>query len=518
LVTVSPIPIDATDSAAAGRVAGRAPRLGVLMVASEVAPWAKTGGLADVLASLPEALDHLGHRVTVVLPRYRGVVVPTARVSERTVTRGRVTHRVWFHVSRISERRRVVFVDCPELFDRDGFYTTGGHDFPDNADRFAILSTAALDLAESSAADEPIDIVHAHDWQAGLVPLMLRMEPARWPRLAKAGTVFTIHNLLYQGLFPKDLVPRLGLDWSAFSVDRGEFWGQLSYLKAGITASDYVTTVSPTYARETLTPEFGYGFEGVLQSREDRYLGILNGIDTSTWDPASDEWLPARFDATSLAGKAVCKRALLERFQLPVGDDALARPLVGMVSRLARQKGLDLIEAASASLVQLDASWVFLGSGEARYEQLLRGLAARHPSRVGVRIGFDEPLAHLIEAGSDMFLMPSIFEPCGLNQMYSLRYGTVPVVHGVGGLDDTIQPYTARARRANGFKFREPTGDVLLKTMRQAVRLYQNRRVWEGLMRQGMTEDHSWETSAREYVKVYRRARHDAGTVRADAH
>ena len=486
------------------------------MVSSEVGPWAKTGGLADVLASLPEALDTLGHRVTVVLPRYRGVVVPTGTITERTVTRGRVSHRVWCHVARISERRRVIFVDCPELFDRDGFYTTGGRDFPDNAERFATLATAALDVAEATADTEPIDIVHAHDWQAGLVPLMLRAEPARWPRLAVAGLVFTIHNLLYQGLFPKEAVTRLGFNWNVFTVDRAEFWGQFSYLKAGIAASDYVTTVSPTYARETLTAEFGYGFEGVLQARGERYLGILNGIDTRTWDPASDEWLPARFDASALAGKAVCKRALLEQFRLPVGDDALARPLVGMVSRLARQKGLDLIEAASASLVALDATWVFLGSGEARYEQLLRGLAERHPSRVGVRIGFDEPLAHLVEAGSDMFLMPSIFEPCGLNQMYSLRYGTVPVVHGVGGLDDTIQPYTARARRANGFKFREPTGDALFRTMRQAVRLYENRRVWESLMRQGMTEDHSWETSAKEYVKVYRRARHDAPAGRAE--
>jgi starch synthase len=499
----------------AARLAGRAPRLGILMVASEVAPWAKTGGLADVLSSLPEALDHLGHRVTVVLPRYRGVVVPTGQAIALTVAIGSIVHRVWCHVSQLSDRRRVIFVDAPELFDRDGYYTTHGQDFPDNAERFAVLSLAALDIAEATFAAEPIDIVHAHDWQAGLVPVLLRSHPGRWPNLAHAGTVFTIHNLLYQGLFPREVVPRLGLGWDWFTVDRGEFWGQFSFLKAGVTASDYVTTVSPAYARETLRPEFGYGFEGVLAARGERYTGILNGIDTRTWDPASDEWLPARYDATSLAGKAACKRALLEQYRLPVGDDVLRRPLVGMVSRLVRQKGLDLVEAASAGLVALDATWVFLGSGEPRYEQLLRGLAERHPARVGVRIGFDEPLAHLVEAGVDMFLMPSIFEPCGLNQMYSLRYGTVPVVHGVGGLDDTIQPYTARARHANGFKFREATGDALLKTMRQAVRLYENRPAWESLMRQGMTEDHSWETSAREYVKVYRRARHDAAGLGA---
>lgn len=496
------------------RLAGRSPRLGILMVASEVAPWAKTGGLADVLSSLPEALDHWGHRVTVVLPRYRGVIVPSGRALERAVTLGSRTYSVWCHISRMSERRRVIFIDCPELFDREGYYTAGGQEFPDNAQRFALLSAAALDVAEATSETEPVDIIHTHDWQAGLVPALLRSTPARWPHLAGAGTVFTIHNLLYQGLFARTVVPSVGLGWEWFTLERGEFWGQFSFLKVGITATDYVTTVSPTYARETLTPEFGYGFEGVLAARGERYVGILNGIDTNVWDPASDEWLPATYSAAALAGKAMCKRALLEQFRLPVGDDALARPLVGMVSRLVRQKGLDLIEAASASLVALDATWVFLGSGEPRYEQLLRGLAERHPARVAVRIGFDEPLAHLVEAGADIFLMPSVFEPCGLNQMYSLRYGTVPVVHGVGGLDDTIQPYTARARRANGLKFREPTGDALLKTMRQAVRLYGNRPVWESLMRQGMAEDHSWETSAKEYVRVYRRARHSAQQVR----
>ena len=485
------------------------------MVASEVAPWAKTGGLADVLSSLPEALDAIGHRVTVVLPRYRGMVVPTSEVVARTVQVGSIRHDVWCHMARLSERRRVIFIDCPSLFDRDGYYTTRGQDFPDNAERFATLSAAALDIANATADAEPVDVVHAHDWQAGLVPVLLSAHPERWPALSRAATVTTIHNLLYQGNFPRTVVPALGLGWEWFTVARGEFWGQFSFLKAGITASDYVTTVSPAYARETLRPEFGYGFEGVLEARGERYLGILNGIDTRTWDPASDEWLPARFSREALGGKRACKRALLEQYRLPVGDDALDRPLVGMVSRLAQQKGLDLIEAASAALVGLDATWVFLGSGETRYEQLLRGLAERHPSRVGVRIGFDEPLAHLVEAGADIFLMPSVFEPCGLNQMYSLRYGTVPVVHGVGGLDDTIQPYTARARRANGFKFREATGDALLKTMKQAIRLYANRPVWESLMRQGMAEDHSWETSAREYVKVYRRARHDRASQRA---
>jgi len=480
------------------------------MVASEAAPWAKTGGLADVLAALPEALERRGHRVTVVLPRYRGVTMPPTESTTTVVTLGTFRHSVTFHVANVSPLRRFVFVDCPELFDRVGFYAADGQDFPDNAERFGVLAAAALDYGERLSASERIDVVHAHDWQAGLVPALLGSQPNRWRHLTGAGLVFTIHNLAYQGLFRPEVVPKIGLDWRMFSLETGEFYGNFSFLKTGITQSDMVTTVSPAYAEETRGPELGCGLDGVLRSRGDHYVGILNGIDTREWDPSADPYLPARFDVDHLAGKAVCKRALLEAFRLPVGDDARARPLIGMVSRLVEQKGLDLVEAAAPALIALDATWVFVGSGHSRYETFLQALAARHPARVGVRIGFDEGLAHLVEAGADIFLMPSIFEPCGLNQMYSLRYGTVPVVHGVGGLDDTIRPYTARARRANGFKFKETTADGLTRTVRQAVALYQDREAWEGLMRQGMTEDHSWETSAKEYVKVYRRARQQA--------
>jgi starch synthase len=486
---------------------GRAPRFHILMVASEATPWAKTGGLADVVGALPAALDRLGHHVTTVLPRYRSVHVPESATHDRPVRIGSLDIQTRFHVITESPRRRVVFVDVPRYFDRPGLYGDASGDYPDNAERFALLSTAALDFAQHDAAGRRVDVVHAHDWQGGLAPTLLATWPGRWPALSSAGRVFTIHNLAYQGLFPRDMVPALGLPREVFHIDRGEFWGKFSVLKAGINDSDEITTVSPTYARETQTRAFGSGLEGVLAARADRYTGILNGIDADVWNPATDRFLPARYDAGDLTGKRICKRVLLERFHLPVGDDALHRPLMGMVSRLVDQKGLDLFEAAAPSLVELDATGVFLGSGESRYEALLRRLAAAHPVRVGVHIGFDEPLSHLIEAGSDMFLMPSRFEPCGLNQMYSLRYGTVPIVHAVGGLDDTIQPYTARARRANGFKFHEPTPEALVRTVRQAVRLYRDRHAWQRLMLQGMTEDHSWAPPAKEYVKVYRRAR-----------
>jgi starch synthase len=427
----------------------------------------------------------------------------------RRVTVGASTYDVVLHLASLPRTRRVVFVDCPELFDREGYYGVGGVDYSDNDRRFALLSAAALDMVQHDLT-ERVDIVHAHDWQGGLAPAWLRTEPQRWTRVARAGLVFTIHNLAYQGLFPRASVPALGLDWRVFTMEGAEFWGQLSFLKAGINYSDMVTTVSPTYARETLLPGAGAGLDGVLRARGDRYVGILNGIDSRTWDPTSDRWLPAHFGVDDLEGKRTCKRALLERFALPVGDDALGRPVIGMVSRLVDQKGVDLVLSAAPSLLRLDATWVFVGRGEARYERELQALSARHPSRVGVFIGFAEELAHLVEAGADMFLMPSRFEPCGLNQMYSLRYGTVPIVHAAGGLDDTIQSYSARARRANGFKFREPTAEALARTVQQAVRVYSDREAWGRLMRQGMTEDHSWEISAREYVKVYRKARHEA--------
>jgi len=489
----------------------RTPSLNILMVASEAAPWAKTGGLGDVLGALPDALDRLDHRVTVVLPAYRHVNLPPGDVIASPVHVGVTAYDIRLHVATLSERRRFVFVDYPPYFDRDGYYSSGGREYPDNDRRFALLAMAALQYAEQQTSDT-FDAVHAHDWQAGLVPLWLRLDPGRWPRLRTAGLVCTIHNLLYRGLFPRDVVPALGLPWSAFTIETAEFWGQLSFLKAGIAAADVVTTVSPTYATETLTAEFGNGFEGILRAKGDRYLGILNGIDAREWNPASDPKLPAVYDASNLAGKRVCKRALLERFGLPMGDDALARPVIGLVSRLAHQKGIDLVAEASPALLQLDARWVFLGTGDAAHEQFFRDLSARAPSRVGVLIGFDDGLAHLIEAGADMFLMPSLFEPCGLNQMYSLRYGTVPIVHAVGGLEDTVQNYTPRSRYANGFKFRQPTAEALIRVVQAAVRLYSDRESWLQLIRQGMSEDHSWESSAREYVRVYKRARQDAAT------
>ncbi len=315
--------------------------------------------------------------------------------------------------------------------------------------------------------------------------------------------VFTIHNLAFQGLFPAATVEAIGLDWNVMDIQAMEYWGQASYLKAGINFSERITTVSPTYATEITGPELGFGFDGILRRRADDLVGIVNGIDTTRWSPEQDEFVPAAFTADDLAGKKAAKLALLDAAGLTVDEAALARPLVGLVSRLTGQKGFDLIAASVDELMELDASWVLLGSGEERYEELWRSLAERHPGRVSVTIGFEERLTHLIEAGADMFLMPSRFEPCGLNQLYSLRYGTLPIVRATGGLKDTVED--ARSNGAGtGFTFSNYTPDALVSTMRRALSAFAAPDAWRAMQVRAMQQDHSWDASAREYVKVYR--------------
>ena len=486
----------------------------ILTVASEAVPFAKTGGLADVIGALPLALARLGHDVDVVMPRYRGITA-----GERT---GRVTVRLGGQVSDagiwMNERGpqgsapqgsspqghvRTIFIDHPAYFDRDFLYGTAGQDYPDNPERFAFLALAALEWAASSS--DRFDVVHGHDWQSGLVPMLLRT--GRAPRaLGGLPTVFTIHNLAYQGVFDASWLPRLGFGWDLMRIDALEYWGRISYLKAGLMFSRMITTVSPRYAREIQTPEFGFGFDGILRYRSSDLVGILNGIDYDQWDPARDPNIPEPYDAANVAGKRAAKRALLDRFGMRADAAALERPMVGLISRLVDQKGFDLIAEIADELPQLDASIVLLGNGERRYEDLWLGLAARHPDRIGTKIGFDNPLAHLIEAGADLFLMPSRFEPSGLNQMYSLRYGTPPAVRAVGGLADTVRNFNARTGEGNGFSFDDYSAQALLNTVRWALEVYRDRSTWRRIQQEGMTEDFSWDASARRYVKVYERA------------
>jgi len=475
------------------------------MIGSEAQPFAKTGGLADVLGALPSALARLGHRVTLVIPKYRGIrangVTSTIQVPLGGAAETRLVEQ------QIAERVRIIFVDRPELYEREWIYGFGGSDYPDNARRFAFLARAALEYAvRQSAAGEQFDVLHAHDWQAGLAPVYLRTRYAGTP-IGNMATVFTIHNLAYQGLFPITWLPRLNLAPGLLGLDGIEFWGQISFLKGGINFSDVITTVSPTYAQEIQTKEYGAGFEGVLSIRAPDLFGVLNGIDTDRWDPSKDPYIPEPYDQNSLEKKDVARRELLETLGPHAAFfEQLQRPLVGIVSRLVDQKGFDLVAQLTDRLLALPISFAVLGTGDDKYQSLWQSLESRYPDRFGVKIGFDEPLAHLIEAASDAFLMPSRFEPCGLNQMYSMRYGTVPIVRATGGLEDTVTDYNEKTGSGTGFKFNEYTASALAGAIERARATFAKPSIWKKLQQAGMAQDFSWDRSAREYVKLYERA------------
>jgi starch synthase len=485
---------------AASSAGGDAP-LRIVMVSSELEPFSKTGGLADVASALPRALGRLGHDVTVITPRYRGI--------DAGEHHGAVAAQVgghWFECGLyehpLGPNARALFVDVPSLYHREGLYNAHNVDFPDNALRFAVLNLAALEWA--GRQPQAPSLIHAHDWQAGLAPVYLRSHFSQHPRLAGLPSVFTIHNLAYQGIFEKEWMPQLGLGWDIFTVRGLEFWDRISFLKAGVNFADAVTTVSPRYAQEIQTAEFGYGFDGVMRDRRDALSGILNGIDVERWNPAADPHLPAPYSADDLAGKRAAKRALLEKFGLAADAAALERPVIGMITRLVDQKGQDLVAAVAGELMELGATFMVLGSGETRYQEMWSHLRHQFPDRIGMYIGFHDELAHLIEGGSDLFLMPSRYEPCGLNQMYSLRYGTVPVVRQTGGLADSVQPWVAETGEGTGFLFHDYHPSALLDAVRRALAAYRDRDGWRRLQANGMRQDFSWHRSAARYVEVYK--------------
>jgi starch synthase len=463
------------------------------MVSSEAAPFAKTGGLADVVGSLPAALQAFGDEAAVLIPRYGSSDLKGLRRVFDNLPIHLGATRYDASVYRAPAEFPFYLLDCPPLYARDGLYGESGVDYPDNHIRFAVLCRGAIAVARGLFKTQ---IFHCHDWQAGLVPAYLRTTFAGDPTFLGVKTLFTIHNLGYQGLFPKTVLPEAGLDPGLFRPGGLEFFGSVSYIKGGIALADALSTVSPTYAREIQTPEYGFGLDGALRERADVLSGILNGVDYRDWNPATDRHLPARYSPEDLAGKRVCKARLLAEFGLPAA--AVERPLIGIVSRLTRQKGTDLVAGLAEQLEAEDVYLVALGNGDPKSEDLFRGMAAEFPGRVAVRIGFDNGLAHRIEAGADMFLMPSQYEPCGLNQIYSLKYGTVPVVRATGGLDDTIEAGT-------GFKFREYSGTALLEALREAERMYGNGPEWRDTMLRGMAKDFSWKTSAAAYSALYRR-------------
>jgi starch synthase len=478
----------------------------IAFVASECVPFSKTGGLADVVGALPRALAALGHQVSVYLPRYRQTRLADPQTVVRSITIPFDDKYRFCSVVAAGTNTpagvKFYFVDYPPYFDRDALYGSPAGDYPDNAERFALFSRAVLEASKVLGVPQ---VFHCHDWQSGLVPVMLRTLYDEDPAFREVASVFTIHNMGYQGLFPSDTLALLMLPWELLTISKMEFFGQVNFLKGALVHADYVTTVSKKYSQEIQTTEYGFGLEGVLRNRAATVTGILNGVDYDEWSPQTDKFIVAKYSSQDLSGKAQCKRDLLQTFGIANVDAKV--PVIGMVSRFAAQKGFDLISQVMDRLAREEMIMVVLGSGDKPYEEMFQRLNKQFPNKIAAKVAFDNAIAHKIEAGSDMFLMPSRYEPCGLNQIYSLKYGTVPIVRATGGLDDTIEPWDARTGKGTGFKFSDYTGEALLATVKQTLLAYQDPSSWQKLMRNGMSRDFSWGASAREYGKVYERAR-----------
>jgi len=485
-------------------------RLRILFMASEVEPFAKTGGLADVAGALPRALHNLGHDVRVLTPKYRGVealagdlapVVPSVRISlgdretEGALWEGRTPSGV-----------PAYFLAQDRYYDREALYGTVDGDYWDNCERFIFFCRGGLEAVvrlgeEGGEAWQP-QIVHANDWQTGLVPVYLRTLYRDHPTLGKAASLFTIHNLAYQGVFWHYDMPMTGLGWDLFTPAGLEFYGKLNFLKGGLVFSDLLATVSRTYAREIRTSAFGNGLEGVLEERSHDLHGVVNGLDYEAWNPAKDPALPAPYSADDLDGKAVCRESLRTHLGLERGPG----PVIGLVTRLAEQKGLDLVLGALPALLAEGCQLALLGSGDAHLEEAFLAAARAHPAQVAVRIGYDGELARRVYAGADAFLMPSRYEPCGLGQLIALRYGTVPIVRRTGGLADTVTELDPARRAGTGFIFDAFSVEALLDAVRRAASAYRQPALWKALVKNAMAEDFSWEASAREYVTLYGKA------------
>jgi starch synthase len=477
-------------------------KFNVMMIATENAGLAKTGGLGDVVAGLSRALAVAGHHVTVFMPFFKQVencelpLQPINGKVEATLG-GKTIQGELFRYRQ--DGVETVLLKNEDLFGRDGIYVDPktGADFPDNDARFGFFAKAALEYAKSQG--KAPDILHAHEWHGGLAVALAHFENA--PVLSSTSTIFTIHNLSYQGLFDPEKLSYFGLPEESFQIDGVEYHGNLSLLKAGIAYADAVTTVSDKYAQEIQTPEFGYGMEGMLLSRGQNLTGILNGVDYGEWNPETDKWIAANYSALDLTGKKTCKEDLIRRVGLP--EERNKGPVFGMITRMVEQKGLDLVIPIVQDIIAHGGSLVVLGTGDPKIEADYKALQEQHPEHVAVQIRFDEPMAHRIEAGADFFLMPSRFEPCGLNQMFSLRYGTVPIVRATGGLDDSVKEYIAKSGRGNGIKFADPEPEALLRAIVKGLDIYGRERRWDRIRTNAMTSDFSWTTRARKYITLY---------------
>jgi starch synthase len=473
--------------------------INVIYAASEAKPYAQTGGLADVAGALPAALKRLGAKVSVFLPYYREVASSGVKVNNTGLS---VTVRigsmdVTAEILKTSAKGvDVYFLKCDEYYDRTYLYNTPTGDYFDNLDRFAFFSRATLE-AVIALKIRP-GVIHCNDWQTGLIPVYLKSKYKKNRFLKNVPTLFTVHNTAYQGAYPGRYFNRLGLGASSSGPAGVELRRHINLLKAGVATSEIITTVSEGYSREIQTPEYGCGLEGLFKKRSADLFGVLNGADYNEWNPAVDKLIPALFSIKAMSGKAVCRRGLLKEFGLKLKSST---PVIGMVSRLAGQKGFDILSKAMGTLMGLDAGMVILGTGEKKYQRLLKELENRYQAKLAVRIDFDNRLAHMIEAGSDIFLMPSRYEPCGLNQIYSLKYGTIPVVRATGGLDDTVRDYGEG--KGTGFKFKGYSAAALIAKLTEAVEVFKDSEAWVALRTRAMKEDFSWKKSAKKYMELY---------------
>lgn len=479
----------------------------VAVVASEAVPFAKSGGLADVAGALPVALEHLGHQTALFLPCYRqvwksGTPMTGAGIALRIPVGARVVEG-FVHVTHLPRSSvRVYLVDQPEYFDREHLYQDNGRDYPDNCERFVFFDRAVLETIR--LLDLRPDVIHCNDWQTGLIPVYLEEHYRSIPGFSAVGTLFTIHNLAYQGSFWHYDMPLTGLDWRLFNWRQLEFHGHLNFMKAGLVFSDLLSTVSPTYAKEIQTPELGCGLDGLLRSRREDLYGIVNSIDMDAWSPTREPMLAERYDAsTAVQGKEACKAQLQRIASLPERPEV---PLFAQIGRLDPQKGWDLLAEVADDVLRGDVQMVVLGTGLPRYHDLLDLLADKHSGKLRAFLEFSNTLSHQIEAGADIFLMPSLYEPCGLTQLYSLAHGTVPIVRATGGLADTVvdaTPQTLADGTATGFVFREPNARELRATIDRALALWPDRELWNRLIQNGMRGDWSWDKSAEQYARLY---------------
>ncbi|MCX5695609.1 MAG: glycogen synthase GlgA [Candidatus Omnitrophica bacterium] len=458
----------------------------IVMCASEVVPFAKTGGLADVAGALPLALEKENQEIIIIMPRYKAI--DAAKFNLKPSKNGVLS-------GVLGKNIKVYFIENADLFDRDGLYGDKNGDHKDNLDRFSYYCRKSLDLLKE--INFKPDIIHCHDWQSALVPVFLKTIYAKDPFYKNIRTILTIHNIGYQGLFPKDEFGKLGLDWSLFSMEGLEFYGQVNILKGGMIFSDIINTVSPTYAKEIQTKEFGFGLEGVLNKRRNSVFGILNGLDYDIWDPQSDKFIAKNFSADSPEGKAKDKEDLQALCKLPLKKDV---PLLGIVSRLAEQKGFDILAEGIDEICKMNIQMVILGTGDIKYHEVMQSMVAKYPKVISLALKFDDTLAHKIYAGSDIFIMPSRYEPCGLGQLISLRYGTIPLVFKTGGLADTVNS-------ENGFIFDSYSRIRLVKTIRKALDAFKDKAGWSALVKKAMKCNFSWEASAKKYLDLYAKAK-----------